>query len=143
MGRRVLDLAAGSGLVGIAASMAGAATVTANDIDPYAAAAAGLNARINGVGIDVRCENLLDGDGGDAEVVLAGDAFYNRAMAEAVMPFLRRAKARGARVLVGDPGRAGPAPRPGGDRRHLPGVDGHLLRGRRNRTGPRAPAVVS
>lgn len=104
-GRRVLDLAAGSGLVGIAASLAGAATVTANDIDPYAAAAAGLNARINGVGIDVRCENLLDGDGGDAEVVLAGDAFYNRAMADAVMPFLRRAKARGARVLVGDPGR--------------------------------------
>jgi predicted nicotinamide N-methyase len=106
VGRRVLDLAAGSGLVGIAASMAGAAGVTANDIDPYAAAAAGLNARLNGVEIDVRCENLLDGDGGDADLVLAGDAFYSRSMAEAVMPFLRRAMARGARVLVGDPGRA-------------------------------------
>jgi predicted nicotinamide N-methyase len=106
IGRRVLDLAAGSGLVGIAASMAGAAAVTANDIDPYAAAAVALNARLNGVGIKVTSQNLLDGDGGDADVVLAGDVFYNESLAGTVMPFLRRAAARGARVLVGDPGRA-------------------------------------
>jgi predicted nicotinamide N-methyase len=104
-GHRVLDLAAGSGLAGIAASLAGAARVTANDIDPYAGAAIALNARANGVEIAVSCENLLGGDGGDAELVLAGDVFYSRSMAEAVMPFLRRAAARGARVLVGDPGR--------------------------------------
>jgi predicted nicotinamide N-methyase len=106
-GRRVLDLAAGSGLVGIAASLAGAAAVTANDIDPYAIAAVELNAQVNQVAIAVDGRNLLDGDhdGGDADLVLAGDVFYSRAMTTAVLAFLDRAAARGARVLVGDPGR--------------------------------------
>ena len=105
-GRRVLDLAAGSGLVAIAAALAGAAAVTANDIDPYALAAVAWNARANGVTVTGSHGDLLDGDGADAEVVLAGDVFYSRAMAARVLPFLERAMARGARVLVGDPGRA-------------------------------------
>jgi predicted nicotinamide N-methyase len=104
-GRRVLDLASGSGLVGIAASLAGAAAVTANDIDPNAIAAIRRNARANDVELEVSAENLLDGDGGDADLILAGDVFYDRSMAETVMPFLHRASARGAHVLVGDPGR--------------------------------------
>jgi predicted nicotinamide N-methyase len=104
-GRRVLDLASGSGIVGIAASMAGAAHVTANDVDPLAIAAIQLNAGANKVEISVNAENLLDGDGGDADVVLAGDVLYSRSMATAVLPFLERATAR-ARVLIGDPGRA-------------------------------------
>ncbi len=106
VGRRVLDLATGSGLVGIAASMAGAASVTANDIDPYSMVAVGLNARANGVEVTTSCEDLLDGDGGDSELVLAGDVLYDESMANAVMPFLKRARARGATVLVGDPGRS-------------------------------------
>ncbi len=106
VGRRVLDLAAGSGLAGIAASMAGAAAVTANDIDPYSIVAIGMNARANGVEITARCEDLLDGDGGDCDLVLAGDVLYDESMAMAVLPFLKRASARGALVLVGDPGRA-------------------------------------
>ncbi|MEV7175269.1 methyltransferase [Kitasatospora sp. NPDC093679] len=105
-GRAVLDLAAGSGLVGIACSLRGAASVTAAEIDAYAVAAIGLNAAANGVRIDARCADLLPGDGSPAEVVLAGDVFYERAMAQRVLPFLRRARARGALVLVGDPGRA-------------------------------------
>jgi predicted nicotinamide N-methyase len=110
-GRRVLDLAAGSGLVGIAASLAGAAAVTANDIDPYAAAAIEMNARANAVKITVSCDNLLEGGRGeDADLVLAGDVFYNRSMASAVLRFLEGASAHGAQVLIGDPGRA-----------HLPG----------------------
>ena len=104
-GRRVLDVASGSGLVAIAAGLAGAAAVTANDIDPYALAAIGLNARVNGVEVSTSPGDLLDGDGGDADVVLAGDAFYSHAMAKRMWPFLRRAAARGAHVLVGDPGR--------------------------------------
>jgi predicted nicotinamide N-methyase len=104
-GRRVLDLAAGSGLVGIAASMAGAAAVTANDIDPFSVLAIGLNAKANGVELTATCEDLLGGDGGDFDLVLAGDVLYDESMAKAVMPFLRRAWARGANVLVGDPGR--------------------------------------
>jgi len=105
--RRVLDLAAGSGLVGIAASLAGAATVTANDIDPYAAAAIEMNAKANAVEIAVNDDNILHGDASDRiDLILAGDVFYSTPMARAVLPFLERAAARGADVLVGDPGRA-------------------------------------
>ncbi len=100
-GRTVLDLAAGSGLVAIAAARASARTVTASEIDPYAGAAVALNAELNGVAVRVE----LDGDT-DAEVVLAGDVFYSREMAERVLAFLDRAAARDSLVLVGDPGRA-------------------------------------
>jgi predicted nicotinamide N-methyase len=105
-GRSVLDVASGSGLVAIAAALAGAAAVTANDIDQHALAAIALNARTNGVDVEVTRSDLLDGDGNGAEVVLAGDVFYNHVMAERMLRFLERAVARGARVLVGDPGRA-------------------------------------
>jgi predicted nicotinamide N-methyase len=105
-GRRVLDVACGCGLVAIAAAKAAAAEVTANDIDPYARAAVALNATANAVTVAVNGGDLLDGDGGDAEVVLAGDVFYDRDLAARMLGFLRRAAARGARVLVGDPGRA-------------------------------------
>ena len=104
-GRRVLDVASGSGLVAIAAATAGAATVTANDIDQYAVAAIALNAQVNGVAVEVNGDDLLDGDGADADVVLAGDVFYSESMARRMLGFLERVSARGARVLVGDPGR--------------------------------------
>jgi predicted nicotinamide N-methyase len=105
-GRRVLDLATGSGLVAVAAALSGAASVAANDIDPYALAAVQLNARANGVVVESEGGDLLDGDGDGAEVVLAGDVFYSREMAERMLGFLERAVARGSAVLVGDPGRA-------------------------------------
>ena len=104
-GRRVLDVASGSGLVAIAAAKAGAAEVTANDIDPYALAAVAMNAAANAVTVTVNEGDLLDGEGGDAEVILAGDAFYGPELAARMQGLLRRAAARGARVLVGDPGR--------------------------------------
>jgi predicted nicotinamide N-methyase len=105
-GRRVLDMASGCGVVAIAAAMAGASTVTASDVDELAVAAIGLNAQANGVAVCGSLEDLLDGDAGGAEVVLAGDVFYQRAMAGRVLPFLGRARQGGARVLVGDPERA-------------------------------------
>ncbi|GLW27728.1 50S ribosomal protein L11 methyltransferase [Actinoplanes regularis] len=104
-GRRVLDVASGCGVVGIAAAKAGAAVVTANDIDPYALAATAMNADVNGVTLRTAEGDLLDGSGGDAEVVLVGDAFYDSDLAERMHAFLRRAAARGARILVGDPNR--------------------------------------
>jgi predicted nicotinamide N-methyase len=104
-GRRVLDLASGSGLVGIAAARAGAARVLCCDVEPLAAAAAGLNAAANGVLLDTATADLLDGGPGDAELVLAADVFYERTMAARMAAFLRRA-AGSADVLVGDPGRA-------------------------------------
>jgi predicted nicotinamide N-methyase len=102
--RRVLDLAAGSGLVAIAAKLAGAAQVTANDIDPYAAAAQEMNAKANGVEIRTVTADLLDTET-DADVVLAGDVCYERDLSDRTLAFLVRAQARGATVLLGDPGR--------------------------------------
>lgn len=106
-GRRVFDLASGCGVVAIAAARAGAATVSASEIDPFAVAAIGLNARANRVAVDVTLGDVLDEDPGpDAEVVFAGDVFYSKPMTDRVLPFLRRARDRGATVLAGDPGRA-------------------------------------
>jgi len=104
-GRTVLDLASGSGLVAIAAAMAGAAEVTANDTDGYAIAAIQANANANGERIHAVVDDLTDGDGGDAEVILAGDCLYNADIASKMLPFVGRAMRRGATVLLGDPGR--------------------------------------
>lgn len=105
-GRSVLDFATGSGLVAVAAAVAGARPVTANDIDPYSLAAATANAAANNVDVIALEEDILDAAGDEYGVILAGDVFYSREMTARVLPFLRRAAGRGALVLVGDPGRA-------------------------------------
>jgi len=104
-GKHVLDFAAGSGLSGIAAAKAGAAAVTANEIDPFAAAAIGLNAALNGVEVAVLEADLIGTAGGGWDLVLAGDVFYERDLAARAEPWLRRLAAAGATVLIGDPGR--------------------------------------
>jgi predicted nicotinamide N-methyase len=108
-GRHVIDVASGSGLVAIAAAKAGAATVTAYDIDPLAAAAITVNADANGVAVLAVCADILDGDAPaspDVDVMLVADAFYERVLADRVMRFLERGHARGADVLASDFGRA-------------------------------------
>ena len=105
-GRRVLDVASGSGLVAIAAAKAGAAGVVAGDIDPNAVAAIAINASANGVRITGRAFDMAAMDPGGAEVVLAGDVFYQRELAELALGFLAGAARSGADVLVADPGRA-------------------------------------
>lgn len=125
----VLDLASGSGLVAIAAAVAGAAAVIPSDTDPLAVAAITLNAGVNRVRLEPTVGDLLGALGPGqpepgqrgpgqrgpgqkagapirADVVLAGDAFYDRDMAGLMLPFLERASRAGALVLVGDPGRA-------------------------------------
>jgi len=104
-GRRVFDLGAGSGLVGIAALLAGAASVTASDIDPFAAAAIEINARANGQRLAIVKRDVLDDEPPDVDVVLAGDCWYESLLAERIQPWLRRARAHGLDVLLGDPGR--------------------------------------
>jgi predicted nicotinamide N-methyase len=104
-GRAVLDLGAGSGLVALAARLAGARSVLASDVDPYSRTAVGVNAELNAVaGVEVTGD-VLDADLPGIEVVLAGDVCYDREMTERVLPFLDRARARGCEVYVGDPGR--------------------------------------
>jgi predicted nicotinamide N-methyase len=105
-GRRVLDFASGSGLVAIAAARAGAAVVEAADLDAFAGAAIPLNAAANAVsGIAVRLEDLVGRDEG-WETVLAADICYERDTAARVIAWLAALHARGARVLIGDPGRS-------------------------------------
>ncbi len=96
-GRRVLDLATGSGLAAIAAARAGAAQVAATDVDPAAEAAARRNAAANGV--------TLAGTVTEPEVLLAGDVFYTESVAAQMRRRLVAARDAGVRVLVGDPGR--------------------------------------
>lgn len=104
-GRRVVDLGTGSGLVAIAAAGAGAREVTAIDVDPYAVEATRLNARANGVRVDVGRRDVLDEPAPDADVVLAGDCWYEAGLADRVTRWLEAAAAAGTDVLVGDPGR--------------------------------------
>ncbi|MBS0364015.1 MAG: methyltransferase [Proteobacteria bacterium] len=106
-GRRVIDFAAGSGLVGIAAAKAGAAEVQCADIDPFCEAAIALNAQTNGVACGYVGEDLLDAPAPAwAQVILAGDICYEKPLAAKVLAWLAAARARGATVLIGDPGRS-------------------------------------
>jgi predicted nicotinamide N-methyase len=105
-GKRVLDIACGSGMVGIAAAAAGASAVSVNDIDPLCEAAAGLNAEANGVYLQWVGGNLLDRPPADFDVILAGDIFYEMTMAQRFLSWLRQAAASGIAAYAGDPGRA-------------------------------------
>ena len=104
-GKRVFDLASGSGLCAIAAMRAGASAVTGADIDAFAAAAIYLNARANGHRVTVVTRDVLDEGTPDVDIILAGDCWYEGRLAERVLPWLDRARALGVDVLVGDPGR--------------------------------------
>lgn len=104
--KRILDLATGSGLVAIAAAKSGAFHATAADIDAYAVVAAGLNADLNNVALEVIGRNLLEATPGIFDVILVGDLFYEKSLATQVLAWLRVAQNAGAVVLIGDPGRA-------------------------------------
>ena len=96
---------------------AGAASALAVDVDPYAVAAARLNAEANAVALETRLADLTHGAPPSAiDLMLVGDLFYDADLASAVLPFLRRCAAAGVAVLIGDPWRA-----------HLPGEQLSLL----------------
>jgi predicted nicotinamide N-methyase len=101
--RRILDLGTGSGLVAIIAAKAGAASVVAADIADNAIAAARLNATANGVELNFTHADLLDGPPPAVDIVLAGDLFYDEALAKRALTFLETCRAAGIDVLIGDP----------------------------------------
>ena len=105
-GRRVLDLGAGSGLVAIAAAMAGGSKVSAADVDRYAVAAIGLNAAANGVTVAIISDDLIAGPPPLVDLVAVGDLFYAGDLAKRVTAFLDRCLAARIDVLIGDPRRA-------------------------------------
>jgi predicted nicotinamide N-methyase len=104
-GRRVLDVASGSGLCAVVAMRLGAASVHAIDIDPFSQAAVALNARANGVRVGFSRQDLLDAPPPPCDVILAGDVCYEEIMAGRMLEWLRLAARGGTRVLLGDPGR--------------------------------------
>lgn len=104
--RPVLDLGSGSGISAIAAAKTGAARVLAADIDLVALAAVDLNSMVNGVHIETTGEDLLAHPGPPESVVIIGDLFYERELAERVLAFIDSAKVAGSTVLIGDPQRS-------------------------------------
>ena len=105
-GKRVLDLGSGSGLTAIAAMMSGASLVLASDIDAYSLAACQANAKANGTAFDVTTNDLLAAPPGLFDVVLVGDLFYEKTLADRVGAFIDEAKAKGAVIMIGDPQRS-------------------------------------
>jgi len=101
-GKSVLDIGSGSGLVGLAAKKAGAAQVLAADIDAFACAAIRLNAQVNHLDISVTQDDLI-GRAATWEVILVGDLFYERMLAERLLAWLRPMTVT---ALLGDPGRS-------------------------------------
>ncbi|HUO99744.1 MAG TPA: 50S ribosomal protein L11 methyltransferase [Rhizomicrobium sp.] len=99
-----LDFGSGSGLVAIAAAKAGAADVLAADIDPFAAAAIALNARENGISLDITTDDVIGREGG-WDVILVGDMCYERPLADSLLAWLDKCARAGATILMGDPGR--------------------------------------
>jgi predicted nicotinamide N-methyase len=106
-GKRVIDLAAGSGVSSLAAARAGAASVVANDIDALSLIAARLNGRANDLAFEVSPDDWLAGPEGapDADIVIAGDVCYERDMSTRALAWLRGHARLGRLVLLGDPGR--------------------------------------
>ena len=103
-GRSVIDFGAGSGLLAVAAALAGARSVIAAEIDAFATAAIAMNAAANGVAVTPRTDDMIGSDE-PADVLLIGDMCYERPLAERLTAWLRERAARGALVLLGDPGR--------------------------------------
>jgi predicted nicotinamide N-methyase len=105
-GKTVIDLASGSGLVGIAAIRAGARSVLAADIDHFALEAIRLNAESNAVEMAAVADDLLQAAAPAAGAILVGDLFYERDLAQRLLAWLLAAHQQGADVLIGDPGRS-------------------------------------
>lgn len=104
-GHDVIDLGAGSGLTAIAAKMSGAHSVMAADIDSFALASCRLNATANGVTFATTGADLLGLPPQPAGVILVGDLFYERTLADRVLAYIDAAKGLGAAVYIGDPQR--------------------------------------
>jgi predicted nicotinamide N-methyase len=77
--------------------------VTAIDLDRNATEAIRRNAAANDVTVTAAPMDVTDSP--ITDVLLAGDVFYSPTVAERMTGVLRDRARRGARILVGDPGR--------------------------------------
>jgi len=104
-GKSVLDFGAGSGLIGIAATKAGAKSVLCADIDRFAAAAVALNAEANAAAVSATDEDVIGQDSA-WDVILVGDMCYERPLADRILQWLKDRTNAGTAVFIGDPGRS-------------------------------------
>lgn len=104
-GKRVIDFAAGSGLVAVAAARAGAAHVAANDIDAFSHASMALNAEANDLPIEILTEDIIGDPLDGFDIILAADICYEQPTSGRVEAWFRELAASGRPVLMGDPGR--------------------------------------
>lgn len=102
---RVLELGCGGGLAAIAAIVRGAKSAGAVDSDPFARAAAALNASANGVCLSIGDDVTREIEDAPGLTILAADVFYDRATADLFLGVLSAARKAGARVLASDPRR--------------------------------------
>lgn len=111
--QRVLDFGCGGGIASLAAARAGAASVEANDIDPWALETVRLAAAHNGVRVETRLGDLTETPEvlQEIDVVLCGDLAYEKDFAPAQRAFLAHAGGLGKTVIVADAGRTYFTPR--------------------------------
>jgi predicted nicotinamide N-methyase len=95
-GKRVVDFGCGSGVVAIAAALAGAAEVIACDIDPFALAAAQANARLNAVSLLLAQD--FDAITGAVDLIIVADVLYDTGN----LPWLQSFVHRAGQVLMAD-----------------------------------------
>lgn len=95
-GKHVMDFGSGSGVAAIAAAKAGAARVTACDIDPDALLATRLNAHLNEVEVQLTAD--FDQTDGPIDMILAADVLYDQRNFD----WLDRLLARAPTVLLAD-----------------------------------------
>jgi predicted nicotinamide N-methyase len=95
-GKRVLDFGCGSGVVAVAAAMAGASEVIACDIDPLALEATRINAQLNRVELELSEDYFAVS--GDIDLIIVADVLYDREN----FPWLQRFLARAPGVLIAD-----------------------------------------
>lgn len=106
LGRPVVDVATGSGIVAIAAALAGADSVAAYDTDALAVRAARMNVCLNGVDVEVSRADVREVRPPSGALVTAGDVFYDRSISEAMLQGLGASAEAGFEVLIGDPYRS-------------------------------------
>jgi len=104
-GKHVLDFGAGCGIAAIGAARAGAASVTAADIDPIALQAIDLNADLNDVAVTAKQENILERKQQNWNVLLAADVFYCRPDSD--VQCLLNWACRDRLILIADPPQRG------------------------------------
>ncbi|MDG2325409.1 MAG: 50S ribosomal protein L11 methyltransferase [Halioglobus sp.] len=95
-GKRILDFGCGSGVVAIAAAIAGAGEVIACDIDPLALEATAVNAKLNGIDLQL-CDDYFDIEG-EVDLIIVADVLYDSEN----FVWLERFSRRAPRVLVAD-----------------------------------------